>query len=102
MPDLFEVAFPQSKKGGPIDLGIAAHPISGLRMKRFALAILPDFVGMISVIQENGLGVPILFFPGQEGAPFKNENALSARSETLRQGAAAGARSDDDDIVMVH
>ena len=70
-------------------------------MEGFALAILPDFVGMVAVLEKNRLGVPILLFLWQKSAAFEEENALSTGSETLGESTSARARPDDDDVVMV-
>jgi hypothetical protein len=59
-------------------------------MEGFSLAVLPDFVRMVAVFDEDRVGVPILFFPGQECAALKDENTLSTRSEALCESATAG------------
>src|SRR5665213_2871327 len=70
-------------------------------MEGFPLAVLPDFVGMIAVLEEDCFGVPILFFLGQEGAALKYENAFSTRSETLCERATAGPGPDDNEVVVI-
>ena len=102
MLNLFKVAFPQSKKRGPIHLCISADPIGGLWMEWLALAVLPDFVGMIPVFQKNCVGIPIFFFPGQESAPLKNQDPLPARGKALGECTATSTCSNDDYVVVIH
>jgi hypothetical protein len=56
---------------------------------------------MVAVLDEDRVGVPILFLPGQESAALKDENTLSTRSEALCESATAGPGPDDDYIVMI-
>src|SRR5665213_681105 len=101
MLHFLKIAFPQAEERRAIHLRIAADPVGGLRMEGLALAILPDFVRMVAVLKKDCLGVPILFLLRQKSAAFKDENTLPARSEPLGESAAARARPDDDDVVMV-
>jgi hypothetical protein len=41
-------------------------------MQWFALAILPNFVGVIAVLDKNRIGIPILLLPGQESPALQN------------------------------
>ena len=70
-------------------------------MERFAFAVLPDFSRVVAVFDEDRIGIPILFFAGQECAAFKDENTFSTRSETLCESATAGSGPDDDEVVMI-
>ena len=102
MPHFLKVPFPQAKERRAINLRIAADPVGGLGMKGFAFAVLPDLVRVVTVSEKDGLGVPILLFLRQKSAAFEDENALAAGGEALGERAAAGARPDDDDVVIVH
>ena len=70
-------------------------------MEGFSLAILPDFVRMVAVLDEDRVGVPILFLPQEECAALKDENTLSTRSKAFCESAAASPGPDDDEIVMI-
>ena len=64
VPDLVKVALPQSEEGGAIHLGVTADPVSSLRVQWLAVAILPNFVGMIAVLAKDRFGIPVLFLLG--------------------------------------
>ena len=69
-------------------------------MKGLPFAILPNFIGMIAVLDKDSIGLPVFFLLRQKGAAFQNENALPARSEALRESAATRASADNDKIVV--
>ena len=99
--DLFEISLSQSEEGGAVDLRIAPNPVGGLRMERLPFAILPNFIGMIAILDKDRFGIPVFFLLRQKGAAFQDENAFPTRSKALRESAATGPGADNDNVEMV-
>src|SRR4029079_1924538 len=75
-----------------------------LRMERLPFAILPNFIGMIAILDKDRFGIPVFFLLRQKGAAFQDENAFPTRSKALRESAATGPGADNDNVetVRVH
>src|SRR4029450_4545122 len=99
--DLFEISLSQSEEGGAVDLCIAPNPISGLRMERLPFTILPNFIGMIAVLDKDRFGIPVFFLLRQKGAAFQDEDAFPTRSKPLRASAPTRPGADNDNVEMV-
>ena len=65
-----------------------------------ALVVVPGVGRDISVVDKNGLSVPVQSFTLQPVAAFENQDAFSGRSQLASQGAPSGAAADDDDVVI--
>src|SRR4051794_15874532 len=71
-------------------------------MGREAMAVLvePLLVGQVAALEEALVRVPVLGLAGQVAAAFQQQDPLAARREAVGERAAAGARADDDDVVV--
>jgi hypothetical protein len=50
-----------------------------------AVFVLPDFFGVIAVVEENGRGVPVELFLRHERPALKDENFLAGLREVQRE-----------------
>jgi Fic family protein len=88
-----------TEHGCAIDLCLAAYEVGLLRMKFFAVFVLPDFFGVIAVIEKDSGGVPVEFFLGHERTAFKDEDVLAGLGEVKGERSAACAGAYYDDVV---
>ena len=72
-----------------------------LRAKGAPLGIDPCFGGLVPAVDEDRLRAPVRFLPRQIVAAFEDQDALSSRGKGLSNGSAAGAASNDDQVVML-
>ena len=95
-----EVALTQAEQRGAVHLGVAAHPVPGAGMQRLAVLVLPHLGGVVAVLQEHLRGAPVLLLARQESAALQDQDALAGLGQTMRDGAATRAGSDDDEVVV--
>jgi hypothetical protein len=100
MPGFAEVAVAKPHQRRPVEGRVAADPIVGVRNKGLAAAVVPFLLGAVLLVEEDRFRVPVLGLARDVLAAFEDEDLLAGRREPLRQRAAAGARSDDDDVEM--
>ena len=101
MDDLFEIALTQPEERRAIHLGIAADEVMELRAEGAPLGVDPCFGGLVPAIDEDRLRAPVRFLARQIVAAFEDQDALSGRGKRLGKRSAAGAASDDDQVVML-
>src|SRR5919106_7047556 len=101
MPDLAKIFFSQPEQRRAVKFGIAADIIVGVRMKFFAVSVVPDLLRLVFALEVYRPRVPIVLFSGHITAAFKQQNLLAGRRELIGEGAAAGAAADDHDVIMV-
>ncbi len=99
MVDDAEVFGAHAEHGGTVDLGLATDEVGLLGMEVFAIFVLPDFLGVVAVLEEDGGGGPVEFFLREEGAALEDEEGLAGAREMEGEGAAAGSGPDDDGVV---
>ncbi|WIG57181.1 MAG: hypothetical protein OJF61_002969 [Rhodanobacteraceae bacterium] len=58
--DFLEVALAQAEQRGAVHLGIAAHEIMQARMERLAGLVVPGFVRLVRVVDEDRLRAPVV------------------------------------------
>ena len=75
--------------------------INSMRVQLVAARVMPFFFGLIFSFEINGTSTPIVFFPWHVTAALEKQNRFTRRRELVREGPAAGAAADDNDIVMV-
>jgi hypothetical protein len=71
MSNLSKVFFTKTKERGAVEFGIAAYVIVGVGMKRLAVFITPDLLGLVLAIDIDSTRVPVVFLPGDIIAAFK-------------------------------
>jgi hypothetical protein len=70
-------------------------------MERLVVLIVPGFLGVVSVFEEDRGGVPVQLFLRHKGAALKDEDALAGLREMERERAAACAGANDDCVVRI-
>ncbi len=76
-----EVFGAKAEEGGAVDFGLAADEVGLLRVEWLAVLVEPDVLGVVAVVEEDGRGVPVEFFLGEEGAALEEEDALPCLRE---------------------
>ena len=72
-----EVLDAQAKHGRAVNLGIAAHPVAGPRMQRFAVMVRPCLCRMVAIIEKDGRRVPVFLFSRKERPPLQDQQLFS-------------------------
>src|SRR5215469_4220862 len=68
-------------------------------MERPALLVVPGFLGLVLVVDENGLAIPVVVLPRQIAATLEQQDLLAGRGQLVCERAAARTRAYDDDVV---
>src|SRR5262249_223922 len=95
MLHLTEVLRSHAQQRRAVDFWIAAHVVVNAGMKRVAVLVVPGFVGLVLVVDEDGRGTPVLLLARQVAATFKQKNILSGRCQLISEGAAARTGADN-------
>src|SRR5262249_31451622 len=96
-----EVLFAQAEQRCPIELGIAADVIVGVRMKFLAVFVEPGFFGVVMRVYVYDLRVPVCLLAGDVVAALQNQDPFPRRRQVVSERPAAGAGSNDDYVVSV-
>jgi hypothetical protein len=100
VPELSEIFLTEAHQRRPVKLGVPADEVVGTGMKGFPPVVVPRFPDVVLPVGDDGLGVPVVLLPRNVPAPLDEEDLLARRREAIGQGPTAGARSDDDDVVV--
>ena len=71
MSNLCKVLFAKTKERRTVEFSIAAYVIVGVGVKRLAVFITPDLLGLVLAIDIDSTRVPVVFLPGDIIAAFK-------------------------------
>src|SRR3954465_4567509 len=85
-----------------VDLRVAADEVLGVRTERDPALVIPALGRDVSLTSEHLPGVPVLGLAREVSAALEQEDVLARRREAVRERAAAGARADDDHVVVLH
>ena len=96
-----EVGGAHAEHGGAVDLGLAADVVGLLGMERLIVFVVPGFLGVVTVFEEDGGGVPVKFLLGKERAALEDEEPLAGLREVKGERAAACSGADDDCVVRI-
>ena len=99
--DLAEVLLAQAEEGGAVEFGVPADVVVRVRMELLAVLVAPDFLRGVLAVDVDGLRAPVVLLAGDEVAALEHQDPLAGRGERPEQRPAAGARADDDDVVVV-
>jgi hypothetical protein len=91
-----------AKQRCTVELRGAAHEVVRPWLKGFAAVVIPGVLRDIAVLEEDRVDIPVLFLARQKGAALQEQNAFARGRQTVRQCAAAGARANDDHIIVFH
>src|SRR5262252_5197707 len=72
----------------------------GLRLEWLPVAVIPGVLRDVSVVDEDGLRVPVQSLTLQPIATFENQDAFAGGRQGASQGAATGSAPDNDDVVI--
>ena len=100
MTKLAEVLLAQPEERCTIEFRVAADVVVRVRVKRLALFVVPHLFGVVARIDVDRARVPVLLLARNVTAPLENQDALPGRRKLVRERPAAGAGSDDDDVVV--
>ena len=98
---LAEVRLPQPVQRRSVELRRSAHEVVDLGLEGFPLLVVPGVLRDVSVVDEDGGGVPILGLSGQPVPAFEDQHSLSRGRQAVGERASAGPGSHDDDVVLV-
>ena len=99
--DVCEIFNTRPQQGRAINFRIAADVILNAGKKCLAVLVIPRLFGSVLGFDEDGLGVPVVFFPRQVSAAFEKQNSLPRRRQMVSERASTGSRAYDDDVVMI-
>src|SRR5262249_16485034 len=90
----------QSKERGPVEFGIAADVVVGMRMEGLAVLVAPRFLRVIFRVYVYGARIPVVLFAPNVVAAFNEENFLARGCEVVSNSSAARPRTNDDHGVV--
>ena len=100
--ELAEVLLAEAVERRAVELRRPADEVVDLRLERLALLVVPGVLRDVAVVDEDVGGIPVLRFARKPVAALEQEDALTRGREVTREGAAARAGADDDDVVGIH
>src|SRR6516225_2936845 len=100
--DLAEVLLAKPIESGAVELRGAADVVVHLWLEGLAARVIPGVRRYVAVLDENVRRVPILRLAREPIAALEQEDALARGSQVAREGAAARAGADDDDVEVAH
>ena len=101
VPDDAEIFGAHAEHGRAVHFGLAAHEIRLLRVELLAVFILPGFLGVIAVVEEDRGGIPVELFLRQEGAALQDQDLLAGLGEVQGERSAARSGADDNRVKFV-
>ena len=101
MADGPEVFAAEAEEGGTVELGVTANKVVGVGVERFAVLVEPRFLRVVSGLDVDGTGGPILGLAGDEVAAFKDEDAFAGGGKLVGKRGATCTRANDNHVVLV-
>ena len=102
MLELAEVLLAQAVERGSVELGRPADEVVDLRLEGLARVVVPGVLGHVAVVDEDVVRGPVRRLAREPVAALQQEDPLPRGGEVTGEGAAAGARPDDDHVVAIH
>jgi hypothetical protein len=97
---LAEVLPAQTEQRRAVDLGVAADVVVDAGMEGLAVLVVPGYLRLVLVLDEDGPGAPVVLLAWEVAAPLEQEDFLAGRHELVGKRPPAGAGADDDDVVV--
>lgn len=89
MLEIIEILRAKAREGGAKDLGVASDPVVNARVERPAgVDVVPDFPGLVPVLDEERGRVLVLRFLRQFRPPLEDEDAESLAGKRAGKRAA--------------
>src|SRR6266568_4549111 len=101
MLDRLEVALPEAEQDRAVELGVSADVVVLLRLELVAVLVRPTAGVVVAPFRPDGSGTPVLRFARQPAAAFEQQHLRPRRCQRMGDRAAAGAGSDDNDVVVI-
>jgi hypothetical protein len=98
---LAEVLSAHAGERRAVELGVAADPVVGVRMELASVAVAPRFLRVVLAVHVDGARGPVVPLARHVAAALQEQDPLARRGQRVEEGAAAGARPDDDHVVPV-
>jgi hypothetical protein len=95
-----EVFGPHPEHRGTIDLGLAPHEVCLLRMQVLSILVLPGFLCVVPIVEEDGGSVLVELFLRHKGPALKDEDVLSSFGQMESQCSSARSCANDDRVVL--
>ena len=83
-------------------LRVPADAVMGIRRVRRAALVEPGLGGAIAQLPPHRVGAPVLIFLGDEVAALDDKDLRAGVGQRARNGAAASATSNNDDVEGGH
>jgi hypothetical protein len=100
--ELAEVALAEPEQDRPGELGVSVDVVVLLGAELLAVVGVGPLPGVVvAALQPEHLGTPVLWFAGQDVAPFQQQAPLAGGSQRPGQRAAARPGPDHDDVVVL-
>src|ERR1051326_9601765 len=101
MTNLAEIFFAQAEQRRAVKFRVTSDEIVGVRVQLFAVNIAPGFLGVVLAFEVDCARAPIVLLARHVIAPFKQKDSLTGGRKLIGQRAAAGARPDNDYVVVI-
>src|SRR6266849_6343017 len=98
--NLRKVFFAKPEQRRAVKLRVPSNAVVGVRVQLFAVAIAPDFLGLISALHIDHARIPIRLLARNIISTFQQEDLLARWREFRHERTAAGAGSNDDYVVV--
>src|SRR2546422_5843303 len=85
MLDLPEVLPTEAEERGTVELGVAAHPVVGVRVELSTLSVPPHLPGVVFPLQVDRLRAPVVLLARDVVAALYEQDALAGGGETIGQ-----------------
>src|SRR4029453_2162525 len=96
---LAKVLSPQPEQRRAIEFRVAADVVVGVRMQGMSIGGTPHLLRVVLRLDVDGARTPVVLLARHVAAALEDQDALAGRGEPKRERTAAGARSDDEDVI---
>src|SRR5512146_2290333 len=100
MLHLAEVLMSHAQQCCPIHLAVSADVVMNPGMEGVPVLVVPGFLGLVLVLEEDGSGAPVVLLTREVAAPLQQQDLLPGRCELVGEGAPSRTGTDDDDVGM--
>src|SRR5258706_5121017 len=101
MFELAEVLAAKPQERRAVDLRIATYVIVNSGVEFFAVFVEPSLFRLVSTFEKYCARAHVLALARQIPTALQQQDPLARAGQCPHQRSAAGARSDDDDVVML-
>src|SRR5882672_2773990 len=101
MFDLAEIFLAKTEQRCAVKFCVAANVVVCVRMEFFAFFVAPEFLGVVSTVQVDGLRVPVGLLARDVAAAFDQQNSLARRCQSVGESAATCSGPDNNDVIVV-